>query len=312
MEIGLQMNETDQIEESLAEQVASSDVTVLIGGETGTGKGRMARRIHAMSPRASKPFVPVDCAALPDALFESQLFGYKKGAFTGATSDRMGLIRAAEGGTLFLDEVGELTLEQQAKLLVFIQERSVLPVGEVERTDCDIRLITATHRDLPTMVRCGEFREDLYYRFAVIEMTMPPLRDHLIDLPDILDELVETKASLLHVEKKRVTSEYLEALMSYEWPGNIRELGNIVERSLVLSKGAALDVRTLPTRIRQQVRARTSCNGQGLSADQLQDALLKHSGNKAATARSLGISRRHLYRVLKRHNMDLTRTEPVF
>ena len=306
------MRKSDQVESIHYEQVARTDVTVLIGGETGSGKGRMAKRIHAMSHRATKPFIPADCAALPDALFESQLFGYKKGAFTGASEDRQGLIRAAEGGTLFLDEVGELSLEQQAKLLVFIQERSILPVGDSKRVECDIRLIAATHRDLPSMVEQGEFREDLFFRLAVIEMTMPSLRDRLEELPEIIEDLIASKATLLHVEPKSMTNEYYAYLRAYDWPGNIRELGNVIERSLVLSKGQYLQTHTLPRRVLQTLDQPTGEPGSALTPQQLRDALRQHGGNKAATARTLGVSRRHLYRIISRLDMCTARTEPVY
>jgi len=289
------------------QQIARSDVTALLGGETGSGKGRLAREIHEMSSRSDGPFVAVDCAALPASLFESQLFGYKKGSFTGATTDRMGLIRSADGGTLFLDEVGELTLEQQAKLLTFIQDRSVLPVGDVERVNCDVRLVAATHRDLFAMVEQGEFREDLFYRLAVIELVVPPLRERMDELKPIVGELILQKADLLHVPARKPSKEFIECLHEYGWPGNIRELGNVLERSLVLSRGDYLEPRTLPRRIRESVdstAASSSVAHSRISEHSLRTAIDESQGNKSAAARRLGISRRHLYRVLERFSIE--------
>jgi two-component system NtrC family response regulator len=256
-----------------------------------------------MSRRAGAPFVAVDCAALPASLFESQLFGSKKGAFTGATTDRIGLIRSAESGTLFLDEVGELSLEQQAKLLTFIQDRTVLPVGGNERIECDVRLVAATHRDLFAMVESGDFREDLFYRLAVIEVMVPPLRARMDELPTILDELIELKAELLSVKIRRPSDRYLECLYAYSWPGNIRELGNVIERSLVLSRGKYLEAESLPRRVRtssKQFNADLHSAQDRVSARAVWTALDESDGNKSAAARRLGISRRHLYRVMDR------------
>jgi DNA-binding NtrC family response regulator len=291
----------DHRELSEIEQIAASDVTVLLGGETGSGKGRLARQIHAQSRRAGKSFIAVDCAALPDSLFESQMFGHKKGSFTGATSDRAGLIRSADGGTLFLDEIGELPLEQQAKLLTFIQERTVLPVGGADRIACDVRLIVATHRDLYEMVQRGEFREDLFYRIAVIEMSVPPLRSRRDELPSIVHEFLETKSELLNVEPRRPTEQFMSRLMDYDWPGNVRELGNVIERSLVLSRGPYLEEYTLPQRVRDAGLGHCPSPGpQRLTPRTARLALEECHGNKSEAARQLGISRRHLYRVLEK------------
>lgn len=293
----------DHCDSSEVEQIAASDVTVLLGGETGSGKGRFARQIHAQSRRAGKNFIAVDCAALPESLFESQMFGHKKGSFTGATNDRIGLIRSADGGTLFLDEIGELALEQQAKLLTFIQERTVLPVGEVDRVNCDVRLIVATHKNLYEMVQRGDFREDLFYRIAVIEMTVPSLRDRRDELASIVDELIEVKSDLLNVDMRHPTSQYMSRLMDYEWPGNVRELGNVIERSLVLSTGPYLEEYTLPQRVRDAGPGhRAAQKGHSLTARTATLALDECHGNKSMAARQLGISRRHLYRVLDKQD----------
>lgn len=289
------------IDESEIEQIAASDVTVLLGGETGSGKGRFARQIHAQSTRAGKAFVSVDCAALPDSLFESQMFGHKKGSFTGATCDRVGLIRSADGGTLFLDEIGELGIEQQAKLLTFIQERTVLPVGGAERISCDVRLIVATHRDLFAMVQQGEFREDLFYRIAVIEMNIPSLRERMNELPGIVDELIEVKSELLRVDPRQPTEQFMKRLLAYDWPGNVRELGNVIERALVLSRGEYLQEHTLPQRVCQASSVDLSGPERGkVSSHIIREAIADCDGNKTEAAKLLGISRRHLYRMIQK------------
>ena len=294
------------IQETQAEQIAASDVTVLIGGETGSGKGRFARQIHHASHRAGGAFVAVDCAALPESLFESQMFGHKKGSFTGATGDRIGLIRSADGGTLFLDEIGELGLEQQAKLLTFIQERTVLPVGGAERVSCDVRLIVATHRDLFSMVQRGEFREDLFYRIAVIEMNIQPLHERMDELPGIVEELIEVKSALLRVDPRSPTKQFMNRLMEYQWPGNIRELGNVIERALVLSRAEFLEEYTLPQRVRDAGPGhRAGSAGGKITPLAVQAALEDCNGNKTETAKRLGISRRHLYRVIQRNEASV-------
>jgi transcriptional regulator with PAS, ATPase and Fis domain len=274
------------------QSLAASDVTILIGGETGSGKGAFARSIHAESRRSGSPFVVADCSALPASLFESQMFGHAKGAFTGASSERLGLVRAASGGTLFLDEVGELAPELQAKLLTLLEDRTVLPVGCEQRVSVDVRFIAATHRNLQSMVREGTFREDLYYRLAVVELDIPPLRERQDELPGLIDTLIDRKARLLRVQPRPASPAFVAALCAYDWPGNIRELGNCIERALVLATGDALDTDTLPFRIRNAARSSSTAR---CSID---DAIKEAGGNKAAAARTLGISRRHLYRLL--------------
>ena len=276
------------------QRLAESDVTVLIGGETGSGKGLLARSIHAHSRRASARFVTADCSAIASSLFEAQLFGSVKGAYTGSTTDRLGLVRAADGGTLFLDEIGDLPLDLQAKLLTLIEDRSVLPVGSERRIDVDVRLIAATHRNLHLMVEDGEFREDLYYRLAVVEVTVPPLRERKQEIPEIVAQLIARKAPLLKVPARSPSEEFIAELMSYDWPGNIRELGNCIERALVFSRGERLDAQTLPSR----VRGCEDCEDGEDRKLELGDVLAETGGNKAEAARRLGISRRHLYRLL--------------
>ena len=282
------------------DRLAQSDITVLIGGETGSGKGVYARALHARSRRAGAPFVTADCSALTPPLFESLMFGHTRGAFTGASTDRLGLVRAAEGGTLFLDEVGELPPELQAKLLTLLEDETVLPVGSDKRIKVDVRFMAATHRSLPAMVLEGTFREDLYYRLAVVETTVPPLRERADELPALIDGLIESRSALLRVPPRRPSEAFLRALLSYDWPGNIRELGNCIERALVLSVGDRLEPESLPPRVLEQAgMTRTrACEGRARGRDELIRSIDAAGGNKAAAARDLGISRRHLYRLL--------------
>jgi sigma-54 specific flagellar transcriptional regulator A len=222
-------------------RVALSEATVLLGGETGTGKEVFARLIHAASPRAKRQFVPVNCGAIPDTLLESELFGYVKGAFTGAVHPRRGRVALAEGGTLFLDEIGELPLPLQVKLLRLLQERSYEPVGSSESVVADFRLVAATNRDLLEEVRAGRFRQDLYYRLNVCPMHLPPLRHRRGDIPVLFRHFWRARG-----EQRRVEAEVLERLERYDWPGNVRELENLVERMSVIIESPSIGVRNLP------------------------------------------------------------------
>jgi len=231
----------------LIEQVSAFDTNVLITGESGTGKELVARTIHEMSDRSDKPFVPINCGAIPADLMESELFGHEKGAFTGAVSARTGRFELAEGGTLFLDEIGDMSLPMQVKLLRVLQERQFERVGSNKTRNCDVRIIAATHRDLPTAVKENEFREDLFYRLNVFPIEMPPLYKRSSDLPQLLNELLvqhqgENAGGL------RVTPAALTALASYAWPGNIRELSNLVERLAILYPTGEVDVDDLPAK----------------------------------------------------------------
>lgn len=217
------------------QKVARTDATVLILGESGTGKELAARAIHEQSTRASKPMVCVNCAAIPETLIESELFGHEKGAFTGATSSRSGLIEAADGGTLFLDEIGELPLEAQARLLRFLQEGEIRRVGAVQPLKVDVRLIAATHRDLKNRARCGEFREDLYYRLYVMELRMPPLRERDADILELAQAFLQKQSDKLDCGPLRFTPDALDLMQRYPWPGNVRELENAIERAVILA-----------------------------------------------------------------------------
>lgn len=229
-------------------QVADKEVSILITGESGTGKEVVARNLHLNSPRANKPFIPINCGAIPRELLESELFGHEKGAFTGAISTREGRFELADGGTLFLDEIGDMPLNMQVKLLRVLQERSFERVGGVKTITADVRIFAATHRDLEAMIAAGEFRQDLYYRINVFPIEMPPLRERTDDIPLLLNELIST----MEVEKRgsvRFNSGAINALKRYAWPGNVRELANLIERMAILHPNGIIGEKDLPPRI---------------------------------------------------------------
>ncbi len=230
-------------------QAGPSEATILIMGESGTGKELVAQALHDASNRAAQPLVKVNCAALPGHLLESELFGYMKGAFTGAVRDKPGRFQLARGGTLFLDEIGELPLELQSKLLRALQERVVEPLGAVRPVPVDVRIIAATNRDLKRAVEAGEFREDLFFRLNVLEVVSPPLRDRLEDLPMLAGRLLERLCRKNKKGIRSVNPEFLDALMRYAWPGNVRELENVLERSLILSRSDTLGPESLPSQV---------------------------------------------------------------
>ena len=295
---------------SLIRKVAPSSSTVLIQGESGTGKELAARAIHRSSPRADRPFVAVNCGAIPETLIESELFGHKKGSFTGAVADRPGLFEEAEGGTLFLDEIGELPLQLQTKLLRVLQEREFRRVGDSIARKTDVRILTASNRDLQEQVRDGSFREDLYYRINVVQIVMPPLRERIEDIPELID-IFYSKFSGEHAGEI-ITSGALKALMNYRFPGNIRELENIVERSLILDSSRIVES-SLPPHITAPPAFAFSGNidipegGMALE-EMLEDlerryllkALEKTGGAKKKAAELLGMSFRSFrYRLAK-------------
>jgi len=239
--------------------VASTQSTVLIYGESGTGKELVARAVHICSPRATDPFVSINCGAFPETLLESELFGYVKGAFTGATQNKRGLFEVANGGTIFLDEIGEMSLTMQVKLLRVLQERCVRPVGGTEEIAIDVRVIAATNRDLEHQVAKSEFREDLYYRLSVIPITVPPLRDRREDVPLLVNHFVKKYAGGAGRNIARVEPESLSALAQYHWPGNVRQLENTIERAIALETGDQLTVE-MPA---ERPRARAAAAGAG-------------------------------------------------
>ena len=233
---------------ALIDQVAEFDTNVLVTGPSGTGKELVARTIHDLSDRADRPFVPINCGAIPPELLESELFGHEKGAFTGAVSDRTGRFELAEGGTLFLDEIGDMSLDMQVKLLRVLQERSFEKVGSNKTQACDVRIVAATHRDLRQMVEDGDFREDLYYRLNVYPIEMPPLLKRASDLPQLISELFTRYSGAGSAAESRVSPEALKVLASYKWPGNVRELGNLVERLAIVKPEGTIDVSDLPAK----------------------------------------------------------------
>lgn len=239
--------------------VASTQSTVLIYGESGTGKELVARAVHTCSPRATESFVSINCGAFPDTLLESELFGYVKGAFTGANQNKRGLFEVADGGTIFLDEIGEMNLTMQVKLLRVLQERCVRPVGGTNEIAIDVRVIAATNRDLEKQVGENSFREDLYYRLNVIPVTVPPLRDRREDLPLLVNHFLKKYAAAAGKSMNRVSSSSLSALANYDWPGNVRQLENAIERAVALETGEELNVE-LPA---ERARARAAAAGTG-------------------------------------------------
>ena len=258
----------------LIEQVADFDTNVLITGQSGTGKELVARTIHELSDRADQPFVPINCGAIPADLLESELFGHEKGAFTGAIASRTGRFELAEGGTLFLDEIGDMSLSMQVKLLRVLQERTFERVGSGKTRTCNVRIIAATHRDLPQAVEDGDFREDLFYRLNVFPIEMPPLFKRSSDLPQLLDELFVSH-SADGKGQLRVTSEAVRVLADYPWPGNIRELSNLVERLAIIKPEGRIDVDDLPAKYREFDRAPVAEVNSVATAMQLTQANLK-------------------------------------
>lgn len=281
--------------------ISHADATVLITGETGTGKELLAQAIHYNGPRAHKPIVEINCTALPATLLEAELFGYEKGAFTGASSSKPGLFEAAHGGSLFLDEIGDLSLELQAKLLRALETRQARRLGSVRPIDFNVRIIAATHVDLGEAVRDGRFREDMYYRLSVVPIHLPPLRARGDDVVLLAQHFVDLYASQYKIEKPPITDTVRAALRSYEWPGNVRELKNSIERALLLGDGTLSTSDLLPMRA-ASARGTTEISFPARMDDIESEAALamvRHcKGNKTAAADALGISRSRLYRLL--------------
>lgn len=283
------------------EAVKDSASSVLIYGETGTGKELIARALHYTGARRDKPFIAVNCAAIPRELIESELFGFEKGAFTGAIARRIGKIEEASGGTLFFDEIGELELSLQAKLLRVLQESEIERVGSNKKIKVDFRLISSTNRDLKKVVESGNFREDLFYRIDVIQFNMPPLRERAPDIPLLVSEFVK---EFCIREKKTLTvsNEVMKILQSYHWPGNIRQLKNIIERAVVLAKGRAVTLKELPEEflpLQGHNEIFTKKTLRDLEMQAIKDALRECKGNKSKAAKILGISRKAFYKKLK-------------
>jgi two-component system response regulator PilR (NtrC family) len=310
-----------QVREMIS-RVARSQAPVYIYGESGTGKELVARLIHQSGARADAPFVPVNCGAIPTELMESELFGHKRGSFTGAVADKKGLIQSAEGGTLFLDEVADLPLHMQVKLLRVVQEKTIRPVGEAREERVDVRILSATHRNLVDLVATGRFREDLFYRINVIELRVPPLRERSGDIPDLANAVLERMCRRMKLEVPAISAEAMQALQTYGFPGNVRELENIIERALTLTTSGLITLEQIKLRPATSHAAPAAgilgaapgsaaselAGAQHALGDQLEDieraaivkALEQTRYNKTAAAKLLGMTFRALrYRIKK-------------
>jgi two-component system response regulator AtoC len=293
----------------LVARVAAFDATVLIQGETGTGKELVARAIHYASPRADRPFVVVDCAALPEALFESELFGHERGAFTSAVTARRGLLETCQGGTCLLDEIGELAAPLQAKLLRMLQERTIRRVGSNEPLPIDVRFVAATNRDLQSLVAEGRFRSDLYYRLNVVCLTVPPLRERLDDLPLLVQHVLDKLARATGRPARRLSSEAGGLLSGYAWPGNVRELEHVIERAVALAPGETLMCDDLPSHLRAEEATAPRLPRARMTLEEVKrwyvsQVLEEAGGSKQRAAEVLGIDRSTLYRIVERGTAD--------
>jgi two-component system, NtrC family, response regulator AtoC len=290
--------------------VSPRNCCVIINGETGTGKEMIARQIHAFSLRANGVFIPVDCTALCGHIFESQLFGHVKGAFTGAVSDTLGFFRAADKGTIFLDEIGEIELDLQAKLLRVLQESRVTPVGSTASHPIDVRVVCATNRDIKQMVQEGTFRSDLYFRLNVFKIELPPLRQRKEDIPVLAHHFLEKQAHLYNEPSKRLSHEALKILHQYHWPGNVRELANAMEYAYIASPAQMIDASSLPADILAgdllAVGSEEFLDFEELQKQMLIRALQKTKGRKMAAARLLKIDHRKLSRMVEEFDLEPT------
>jgi DNA-binding NtrC family response regulator len=286
-------------------KVAPNIATVLIQGESGTGKELVARSIHRLGPRKTAPFLAVNCSSLAETLLESELFGYVKGAFTGAAASKKGIFEAADQGTVFLDEIGDTSAGMQAKLLRVLESGEILPVGSSAATKVDVRIIAATNQDLTGLVAKGRFREDLYYRLEIVTIQLPPLRERISDLPLLFDFFLKKYSSRIR-KTLAVNPEVLSYLQGYPWPGNVRQLENVVERAVALNTSGVFDVEDLPEEIQQARRSRTVAGDRSWpSLEQMEERYMREvlqavDGNVSRAAEILGIDRRTLYRRLEK------------
>jgi two-component system response regulator HydG len=292
----------------MIEKVSQHDYPVLILGESGTGKELVAKSIHYSGARKDRPFAPVDCSSLVPTLIESELFGYVKGAFTGAIQSKQGLLEAAQGGTLFLDEIGDMPVDLQAKLLRALQEREVKPVGSTERRRINIRIIAATNRDLETAIRNGSFRQDLFFRLNVVQIKLPPLRERKSDIQLLVTSFLE-KFSDAHGAPRTISDDAMRRLIAYDWPGNVRELENAIERALAMGSGPIVHVGDLPSNLHFPSSERPPERDELLPMEELERrailrTLRETGGDKLAAARMLGIGKTTLYRKLKQYQME--------
>jgi PAS domain S-box-containing protein len=294
--------------------IAQSDATVLIEGESGTGKELFATAVHNLSSRQDKPLIKVNCAALPETLLESELFGYKKGAFTDAKKDKPGRFRQAHGGTIFLDEIGDMSKGTQVKLLRVLEKREYEPLGSNKTERVDVRIIAATNRDLMEMMHRREFREDLFFRINVIRLTIPPLRERREDIPLLLDHFIERINLKQSKQIKKISSAALKILFNYDFPGNVRELENIVEHATILTKGIEIQSRHLPSYLARQHQVSPPPPSlpekenmsvlDNVERDLIVRALKRHRGRTAAAAKELGVHRSTLWRKIKRYKIS--------
>ena len=290
----------------LAARVAPLDTTVLVYGESGTGKEFIVRLIHDKSPRASAPFVSINCAALTETLLESELFGHVRGAFTGAVRDKAGLFEVASSGTIFLDEIGEVAPTVQAKLLRALQEREVRRVGAERNIRVNARVVAATNRDLRAAVEAGTFREDLYFRLGAFIITLPPLRDRREDIPPLVHNFLVRAAGRMKKDVRSLSADTMSALMNYRWPGNVRELEHAVERAVILANGPTIRLRDLPPEVTQKSRARAGDDTLDLQAQErasIERALERFGGNRKKAAEALNISTVTLWRRMKQYGL---------
>ena len=311
---------------AMADRVAPTDSTVLILGESGTGKDLLAQEIHARSPRAGKAYVAVNCAALPETLIESELFGYERGAFTGAAQQKKGKFELASGGTIFLDEIGDMNSVTQAKVLRVLENRTIERLGGTQSIPVDVRVISATHRNLPAEIRAGKFREDLYYRLRVVTLNLPPLREHKQDIPALAETFLQMHGARLG-RTGRLTREALDAIERYDWPGNVRELRNALERSLVLSRGDEIGLQDLSLEIVNGDSGPSHRNGEedtGTFSEKdfreakrkfevkyLTKQLSDHRWNVSRTAATIGLHRQSLQEKLRELGIRRPGREPM-
>lgn len=287
-------------------RLSEYDINVLLDGESGTGKELIARIIHQCSPRRNGPFVGVNCAAIHESLLESELFGHKAGAFTGAKEATVGFLRAASGGTILLDEVGDMSESLQSKLLRVLEERTVVPVGGTEPEPIDVRVIAATNKDLAQAVQQGTFRRDLYYRLNVVRLHIEPLRQRRDDIPGLVEHMVQRVAHALSVSAKSVSPAAMAALMAHDWPGNVRELGNVIQRAYVLGGGPVIEPEDLPDEVFAHIAEHPSPTLPSLDEtvrNHVALALGASGGVRTQAAEMLGIGRKSLWRLMRQYDL---------
>ncbi len=301
---------------STIELVADSPTPVLVSGESGTGKEVVSRLIHDRSPRSGRPFVAVNCAALPKDIFENELFGHEQGAFTGANGKKEGYLEMANGGTIFFDELGEMDPVIQAKLLRVLETKSFRRLGGgKEEVKVDIRVLAATNKDIQLALAAGELRLDLYYRFSVIEIHLPPLRDRKEDIPLLIDSFLESMCMAHHKPSMKLSDEALEAVVQFDWPGNVRELRNVVERAVIMSQSRVIPLDSLPEKIsRVAARSNTVSVTLGTPLREIERIVIEQTlafagNNKAKAARMLGLSRKGLHNKLQAYSHELASDE---